>query len=713
MDASSVGVNVSVPAHTHIYQYAYNNYQHWQQCVVCGAPSGSKTNHSLHDNGGSKTQCGDGWNTAYREVCSCGYQSAPLYMIHGFTYNYANYKGTNYGAGCGSFNNVKQITQSQFNSWYSGVKIDGKQVQWWDYDGDGYGIVLCYGPIIGNGSIIGTIEHYIGSEGDCGKKSRFEEYYALLKYIQSDDTPTRSEFVTWIRTQINTKCGSNNTYKQRHMLYGYDTKYSGVSDVNFNKIVADFGGSSRECYIGAGTWGWNSMRIHHNGDHGNGSQLYGEGGGSCYDCKTDKYRDFGNGISNTCDLCGLTVSGNESYEATYYLGCGECSNFASSFWQKSVGETLTCSGHTITGKNNTQLGTAYCIVKKTGAHQMTKQLRVNTTGTATVNDSAMGTFSKSGNNYTSTTAVVVPRSPYNTFGSYWGYASGSFTITANGVTRTVGINFSYPFADDTAPSAYGYTNATTNNGNWAIAYNSNRTLVTLTVTCLDLDQYERNQPYYRVYDSDQTTLLKTATGTTDFPMWRISGTAGTAEGNGIWRGSSTVTAEVKSSKNIYIQFYDSCGHYSGKTARVISAVDAKGPTITVSATPSNLTAWSTYQTFTVTAKDDCSWSQLGLSNSDLKTVASSAGASGSRTWTIKGNLTGTKTITFYAKDATGNVSYVTKTFGNIDNTAPKFTSQSVANVFSDIAGKSVATSWRIDCSHNDYFIKPFFVSRIE
>ena len=134
--------------HVHIWESKYDNFYHWQQCKICHVTT-TKTAHKLESNGGSKTICDNYYNSAYREVCNCGFQSSPQVVLHGRYENYAISKKLNYGAMNGvSLSSIKQITYQEFRAISYPTQAGGQGYTWSDPDGDGYGWVFMGGPVL-------------------------------------------------------------------------------------------------------------------------------------------------------------------------------------------------------------------------------------------------------------------------------------------------------------------------------------------------------------------------------------------------------------------------------------------------------------------------------------------------------------------------------------------------------------------------------------
>lgn len=162
--------------------------------------------------------------------------------------------------------------------------------------------------------------------------------------ISNDSTPTRGEFVSFLQQKINSS--SNPT---SHLAYGYNIKYSSkVNNAQFTKLVTEFKGY----YTHNSYWGWASMNIQHVGHQNDGNSIFSNT--SCYDSNNKHNISFNDGIPTTCDICGSTYTGNENYTNQQWVRCAVATKIKN-------GQTITCGGHSIYGKNNIYLGKIICI----------------------------------------------------------------------------------------------------------------------------------------------------------------------------------------------------------------------------------------------------------------------------------------------------------------------------------------------------------------
>lgn len=679
ISADEVGTGSAVE-HTHIYQTYYDEHYHWEQCIVCKAIR-NKEAHNLKGNGGSKVLFSDYYSNAYRDTCDCGYKSPCQIVILGTHENYP--KGDNAQLTYSSLNGTrlkdyKQITKAEYTSLYSSYQaLPGATYEWHDFDGDGYGYVFASSLIVGNKSYgtKGTIELIVGDEGDCGRMAAYDEYYTLVEYCRSDSTPTRAEFVNHIKAKINSS--KNPTY---HALYGYDTKYSTkVTDFQFDKLVS----IAKYINYHAPSWGCGSTVLTYDsvftmpGYHYYGSYQVG-----CYDSNIMADVGWSTGYAGTCDVCGKTYTGNESYTNTSWINDSAGNNPSV---RNIVGGTYECSGHTVTGSGNEVLGKTYCHYKNADGKVFVKFTLEPAEGfTAT---------------QTNPDWIEIPKADTTGYVHYTNGASTATFYRDETAVRSMYLGFYHILNDNTEPSAYGYSNSTTSNDYWKVTGcgtpGNISTNARLTVTFSDPDQFSYNTLSVQLFDSDSKTLIIQANGASATPLVRIGGTAGTSGEPGYWRGTVDVCAEVNGSKLIYVQATDSTGNKSAKIPVQIQYLDAKGPDLKV-VSSDNLNTWSKTKTFTVTATDSSGTVYVGTDREDLRLVSNSAYGN-SRTYVINGDLAGEKSITFYAKDPVGNVSYKTVNFSKLDNSYPEISVCKVNDFFEN--GEAVA--WKLIAAGSD------------
>ena len=671
-----------IPVHTHIWKTKFNNDEHWQECTVCGEIS-NKHAHTLSGNGGKKTLCENGfYNQAYRETCSCGYQSNPWVVIHGRYENYTSSQKLNYGNMTSqTFNTVQHVSYEVFQDLLNGTNESGKNADlqklpanaggqeytWHAIGDDGLGLIFMGGPIIGNSNgVKGTLELIIGSEGDCGRKVAFHEYFILIKYINANSNPTREGFINYMKN--NTANGDLIDHED-HLLYGYPEKYTdNVTDEQFAEIVKNFKGY----YTHSSSWGWGSMNIQHSGHANSGNTMYSNG--SCYDSSNQHALNTTDGIKTDCDLCNCHYSGNEGNNSDTWYTCAGYRNLAD-------GETCTCGGHALT-RAGVRLGTIYCNYKREGV------TAIRTSVTAVPSEG----FTVIGN--TCPENQVVPKTDItNPSNQYTYYGKVTISNGAEGdalIKRGISCGIQYDYIDNTPPTAYGYVDNLTDNEYWKVdgkgTEENPKTQSTVKVTFKDPQEYSRNIVNVRVYDSDKRTIIPQGNDVTVTPLTKVEGTSGE---DTLWEGVVNIMTEVNGDKDIYIQAIDSCGRTSELIPMQISYIDAQGPTITVIPDIDDNT-WSRAKTLTVHGYDAYKYYAIGINLSDMIQVGNDE-YNNERTYVINEEAYGQgRTIRFYGQDKAGNLSYKDYTSYRIDNTKPTVTGADITPGLHSTAVKVVA-----------------------
>ncbi len=658
-----------IPVHTHIWKTRFDDDYHWEECTVCGEIN-NKHPHNLSGNGGKKTLCENGYyNQAYRETCGCGYQSKPWVVIHGRYENYAGTKKLNYGSMTSqTLDTVQHISYEEFKDLLEGTNESGKNPNlqklpatpggqdytWHAVDDQGLGLIFMGGPIIGNSNgVKGTLQLIIGSEGDCGKKVAFHEYFILIKYIHATANPTREGFINYM---INNTANGSLIENEDHMLYGYPEKYrDNVTDEQFAKIVKEFKGY----YTHSSSWGWGSMNIQHSGHANSGASLYGNS--ACYDSSNQHSLSTNDGIKTDCDLCGCHYSGNEGNNSDTWFTC-------SAYRKLADGETCTCTGHSLT-RAGVKLGTIYCNYKREGTTAYRTSVTVVPAEGFTVISNTCPENQK-----VAKTDTTNPGSSYSYYGK---------VVISNGaegdalIKRGISCGIVHDYIDNTPPSAYGYIDNQTDNEYWKVngkgTEENPKTQSKVKVTFKDPQDYSRNVVSVKVYDSDKRTIIPQGNDVTVTPLTKVEGTSGA---DTLWEGEVNIMTEVNGVKNIYIQAIDASGKASELIPMQISYIDAQGPTITVTPDIDDNT-WSRAKTLTVHGYDAYKYYAIGINLSDMIQVGNDE-YNNERTYIINDEAYGQgRTIRFYGQDKAGNLSYKDYTSYRIDNTKPTVTGANI------------------------------------
>lgn len=512
--------------HTHIWSFYYDDLYHWQQCDICGLVNNKHT-HVLTENGGSKEYCMDNGDKAFRWVCTCGYSTKPLQVIHGRYYNYRD--GNSYSRSSQVWlYNVLQITKADFNKWYGGKTHDGFEYTWYDYDGDGYGHVFCGGPVINRTKTKkgeydswgqqGTIAYIVGAEGDCAKNNPTDEYLALSMYLYYEcnnniDNCTRSGFVQYLKNKIYNKDGNPTA----HALYGYDTKYANrVTDAQFKEILKEFKGTIPHPQ----GWGWqwsglrccrDNWKLHN--DIGGGRTLcenetnY-DNSVTNGDINNGHWTDMWDGVSVEADVSGAKYRGNEQYTDVNWPHINTASTAGtilgtssrSEYYGKSISQLP--SGTTTEwlyfadrlGKNKKVLAKYYYQYKRVGHHYYVRYRAICENGgyvyrvtsrhiTSNPGDSVSWTGyvdeNKKGTDVT-TEWLEIPTTNANRQAAWADTAYMYIRDTIDGpyiperqtsnpegyLDNYSQLRYYYPLIDDTAPKSY-------NTSTWKIKYGDN------------------------------------------------------------------------------------------------------------------------------------------------------------------------------------------------------------------------------------------------
>jgi uncharacterized repeat protein (TIGR02543 family) len=694
-----------IPVHTHIWKTKFNDDEHWEECTVCGEVSG-KHAHYLYGNGGKKTLCENGYyNQAYRETCSCGYQSKPWVVVHGRYENYTSTRKLNYGSMTSqTLDTIQHISYEEFQDLLNGTNESGKnpglqklpatpggqEYTWNEVDDKGLGLIFMGGPIIGNSAgVKGTLQLIIGSEGDCGKKVAFHEYFILIKYIHSTSTPTREGFIDYM---TNSTVNGALIENEDHMLYGYPEKYrDNVTDEQFAQIVKEFKGY----YTHSSTWGWGAMCIQHSGHANSGSALYSNA--ACYDSSNQHALNTTDGIKTDCDLCNCHYSGNEGNNSDTWYTCAGYRNLAD-------GETCTCGGHALT-RAGVRLGTIYCNYKREGTTAYRTSVTVVPSEGFTVVSNTCPE-----NQIVAKTDTTNPGSSYSYYGK---------VVISNGaegdelIKRGISCGIVHDYIDNTPPTAYGYDDNLTANEYWKVngkgTEENPKTQSKVKVTFKDPQDYSRNVVSVKVYDSDKRTIIPQGNDVTVTPLSKVEGTSGD---DTLWEGEVNIMTEVNGDKDIYIQAIDSSGRTSELIPMQISYIDAQGPTITVTPDIDDNT-WSRAKTLTVHGYDAYKYYAIGINLSDMIQVGNDE-YNNERTYVINDEAYGQgRTIRFYGQDKAGNLSYKDYTSYRIDNTKPTVTGGEITTGLHSASIKVIANDINPTLNASGSGVVKYAISRTE
>ena len=599
--------------HTHIWATKYDDKNHWEYCTVCGAVQ-NKEPHTLVGNGQSMAQCANNYNNAYHRTCECGYQSKPFLIIHGRYENWKDSRKLNYiGMPNVKLDDLLQISKQEFEdnkALFASVPcISQTGLTWTDDDGDGLGWVFCGGIVVKFEATKGTIELITGSEGNCGRKSPFDENFVLAQYINSTSSPSRMGFVEYLKARINSK-----GKPEKHLLYGYDNKYQNkVTDEQFSRLIKEFSGY----WLHKQSYGWGGMDIRHSGHYTDGNSVYDTH--DCYDSSNDHYTSWSDGIKTDCDICEGHTTGNEAYEAETWYRCEACHNL-------SEGQTVRCSGHSIYGREF--LGNVYdTFTKKNGKYYRVKVEAEPAPGyTAIINcdkDQPVDWTYK-----------------HTVFGYTY---QGTVTFKSDKTSRAVNCGFTMPYIDEEPPvvETITMTPQTSSNG-WA------------TISQLDVSGTEN------YCDTVYLTITNKSSGKVILDNAAIQVT------NKKYSYSTTPPLEGGEAGNVYtVSVKDLYGNISTKDFTVYKT-DGTAPQVE---SPLSYTDWtSAAKTVTLTFTDYGSGGvQVSLGDqTHYQACTKTADSKYQITYTFSDDIAGTKNYTVYVKDALGNATGYTLTVGNID-----------------------------------------------
>ena len=610
--------------HTHIYVTEFDDKYHWERCTICDNIR-NKSAHSLHGNGQPMTYCSSYYNVGYRDICSCGYETKPFYVIHGRWENYTSSKTLNYNGMSGvKLDDLLQITKAQFNSNFAGKTHDGQEYTWHDDNGDGLGWVFCGGPIVSSNGIKGSLELVLGKAGDFGRHQEKDELYTLAKYISQNKNLTRSGFVSMLK--------SKSQLKSNHCLYGLKEKYSSITDSQWNKIRSFMIGYDAK----PSTWGYQTMTIKHSGlHHSPGNELYSLD--TCYDSNVGMPKQHTTGIETTCDICDTHYNGWETYEGNQW-------HVDSVSPYLKPGETKNGTTAIVRGYNDIKLGEVYCVYTRKGNDFYITKYVIKTEPGVTANNTA-----------TTLTNIPLTKTAETRIRDYTYLPVIYFNYTFNGkkLSKPFFYGYQFPFIDQTAPTISSITtrDQTVKNG-WA-------TIKEITIS--GAESYCSNV---------KIKIIDTVTGK------QIGGTYTAPVSNGSYSFKCTPPLEAPASGRTYkVQVIDLYGNTSEKTLTIYKT-DGSAPKLTNSST--SYLDWTGVKTITLNFTDygtgmDTGIGGIWVSFGDQKNfqkIAYNKDGKYSITYKFGKEVTGGVKYRVYVKDGLGNVAVNNITVGNIDRTAP-------------------------------------------
>lgn len=649
------------PTHTHIWETRYDATYHWQQCTVCGAIQNKETHegHGLSNNGGVKTQSNNYNGRAYKESCTCGYESK-LYMI--ILGSYACYNGNlsfryDYAE---NINNIQQVSQSQYNEIAKSLPNVGAGYEWVDTDHDGYGWIFCKVAMPKTHCSKGTIESILGSEGDCGRKECWDEYYMLVRFLTGSTDTSLSALLNWLP--------SKDKIPANHCYYGYHEKYAKITETQWNELKKYFTGLSVE----GSSVGWPGMKILCPLQSQSGRQYIQLS--DCYDSATNQTgMSFTNGKAFTCDVCGNSATGWERYQHDWYL-CW-------SYHGVPKGKTITCGGHYLSSPNGNRAYAYDIITKQNNDNEdVTSLVHVKCFGDNYISycTTSYKTIATNQDGKPTEIETTVPSATHKadstTIGAdgniYPVFANITGPVTINGTTKTIttswGLGYTSLRIDEDAPVPYQYSDDQTANNYWQVTgsgtINKQSAQASVKVSFYDKKRYSKNIVYACCYDSDKKTVIPQGNGQTWVPM--------DAGNNDVWTVTLNLLVETNTSKDIYIQAKDATGNVSDLIPMKVSFLDSKPPTVSASW---DSAGWTKSKKLTITASDLSGQTFVGLSADDMPDIQK-APYNGKMIYTYTNDVYTPQTLTIYAQDSAGNLGQTTAILEKIDNTAPTITS---------------------------------------
>lgn len=665
--------DITAPTHPHIWQYAFDDTGHWRECTVCHTIT-SKQSHNKYPNNGTKYRITLYQDDAYRDVCNCGWKGPAQRVIYGRAENYSNSSVfINYATSLTSFSQVRLISRTEFNQNVSnGTYPERPQGYTFQAISGNNGYVYGGGAIPGltyykdrgiKSSLVcaGSYDGF-GAKDD---KSVATEFSKLCIYASSKSSYSRADFLSTIPSSV----GAN------HPMYGMYQKYASMSDYVFNRIMTYFVGMSMHGV----SWGC--------GPQGNHQIIY-----STAECPGSEMLSFGPGLGcftangtqmsmwdetkgGTCAICSYTCTGREhltyidyEHHGSYgtYLKYGQTTSWGSEhpMYYQSTSNIVSYT-RTRWRRNNI------------GSYQVQAQIRPASSRNCVV-DSRGNQYAGYGQTYTTQWHDVpitdsLHGSWYTWVTNYWVYDS-----SWRG-QRQIGIYCPYAVVDVVDPVAYGTGNASY----WQLTGNGtvSKTSAQATIKCTfqDSKDYSANEIFVHLLDSDGKTFIPQDNGVEWKGLNVLSGN--------LWQGVLDVPTEVNGTKTIYVQAKDSTGNLSAKIPIQVSYIDAKGPTLTMSALDKPNTEWTRTKTITISGKDAFNNVKIGLSETpDGMVIVSNDEYGFSRTITFTGNVTDPKAVAIFGQDFTGNLTNKDITVAKLDNTIPvvKYEKQTEYNGYTDV-----------------------------
>ncbi len=648
--------DIEAPEHPHIWVYRFDDAGHWKECSICHILT-TKTSHVVTGNSGTIDLFSLYWDTAYRDVCNCGWKGPAQRVVPGRPENYVNSDYFYDGYRWTKFSEVRTISSSVYYRDYitPSTKRAKGTVQGYSYSN---GYVYGGGLVMANDAygVIGTVGTIVGYDGYGNRSAltKMEECTRLVWFYQRYGAASRSTFLSTLPS-----CGSS------HPLYGMYQKYASMSDYNFNRIMAACRGMSVHGIV----WGCHGEHLSYQSCETPGTHWQ---AGQCTTSWGETMTMFGNSARNyTCAVCGTFAYGNEHLT---YIDYNSSYSGTSTGAMCEPGTSFTSGPTTPTYYLSTsnKLGYYYYNFRRDSSNNSYRQLVVVPYSNASVTDSSGNRLSGSYGYYSGKTFISNwMYTPINTsslhLSSYGWDTFAWFHDNRNGGQRQLGGFYYYAVQDAAKPVAY----AQGNTSYWQLTGNGTPTHTStqarIKVTFSDALYYPNNLVYARLLESDKTTYIPQDNGVEWKGLNNISGRT-------LWQGTLNIDTEVNGSKYVYVQTKDATGNMSALIPIQVSYIDAKGPTTSFGPVDISNGTWSRSKTVTVSGTDAFNNVNLGMSileDDPAKMITvSNDEYNFQRTITFTGNVSSPKAIAIFGTDFSGNLSYKDIVIDKLDNTIP-------------------------------------------
>lgn len=656
--------DIDAPTHAHIWVYKFDDIGHWKECTICKTIT-TKSSHDMTQNNGDIDLMRLTYDTAWRQICPCGWKSVPRRVVPGRPENYTNATHFYDGYKWTPFTEIYKISQNTYNTDFvnpSTKKAKDIPQPYSFKDGIVYGGGLIFAdPGYGVKGTIGVITGYDGF-GDRSNQTAKNEVGRVVWFYSTykDSDLSRSKFLETCPTNLSSD----------HPLKGLKEKYQNVSDEQWNRIMQNCVGMDYHCTSwGCHSEGYQSIKY----EPCNVPRYCGWYSVNCFDehgtrttMWADKRYDY------SCAITGKLIHGDEHLTYIDYQGPR---------WNDGT-ERLPIGGSKDDYHRNTYFRTTSNIISeewyqfKRDSNNVTwRRLIVKPKAGCRVvggDDNPLsetyGTYAADGT-FTSVW-LEVENNPPSSKAAGWDQDTFAWVYDSKyNDKRQLGPRYQFAMEDSTPPTPHNKTDTRY----WKITGNGTAqktsTQANLLCTFYDKAYLATNLVYARVVDSDKKTVIPQANG---FEWVGMSKLRENAE---LWQVNLDISTEINGTKTIYVQTKDESGNVSDFFPIQVSYIDAKGPTISVGKADVANTTWSRTKTITVYGQDAFNNVKIGMSltKSDpaTMTVVSNDQYGFKRTITFTGNVSLPKDIVLFGQDFSNNLSYYNIVIDKLDNTIPK------------------------------------------